>query len=836
MTNKIYSSIFAVLIWVVSSSASVSVIPEPKVLSEKGWSGELTNKWQIVIGEKANQTEKLAAEILQQQIQKRFDMKIAIASEDNAHSDKYIILGLKKNSILLDSLCKKHKLSLTGDENHPDEFIVEVIKEKNKQYVILSGINGRSIIYAQGVFFELLTKKKSKIEFSAVSIHDWASIAWRGRPSWRRRDYLMPGSFEAYTKNRINFIDLRDIDVNESRYNPSFGFRTDGEIDESVAKMMIFEAHKRDIYVYGTVSCGIKKCEELQKVLDAFSQMLKLGVDGIWISFDDAGSGVDPNFTLGQIMEYAKANKVKLEDIGFTSRIGSYHQPESAFNRSIMQVPGMDKISWFFTSNPYKEYADDAARIGIKSKPAWWFNWPRTTGGFTHNSYVGDSFREDGEPYNVIPRMSEGWHNPDDEKLRDAPKYFDHVMIWGIWPEEYVTGIFGIWAWNPQKYNFEKARTVIYEQVFGDAAESARNFDDNLIKVKKLFELPQNMFGLPKGKYPENSLPSRLKNVADRDKATKILADMQKQLAAIKSQSPESTMISKRRLNELFIEPMVATVKYAQKMAETDCPEYTLGIRTEFARKITSLFDYNKVDEVQKIISQASDKYGRELNKIEKEFEKLTPVKSYVSTWKDYLSGIEYWQNLIAGERQNLEKNFAQTTDKINIDELASKTDVFPQDEALIEFDPAEFANHRWRGESLWGIGVKESRGINYVIFSFFQGSTRAYPSYAEVQLDVNIPSDASRLVLNIASDVFDNKIKDNDFGDTKPSRFLEIYADSKKLASFCAADKKDGNGYKVIDLQGIKGAIKLKLRAVNRLATRNHNSIIAIGPVRVLK
>jgi len=110
------------------------------------------------------------------------------------------------------------------------------------------------VIYGQEAFFDLLHKKSEKIVFPIVSVRDWPSIPWRERPSSNIEVHLRPGTFDAYVRNRVNFIDLRDIKVGKG----AFGFQEGSKIDESLLERVITEAHLRGMFIYGTVECAVK--------------------------------------------------------------------------------------------------------------------------------------------------------------------------------------------------------------------------------------------------------------------------------------------------------------------------------------------------------------------------------------------------------------------------------------------------------------------------------------------------------------------------------------------------------------------------------------------------
>ena len=85
-------------------------------------------------------------------------------------------------------------------------------------------------------------------------------------------------------------MDVRDADTPDGY--AAMGFSPGFKIHLPVTKQVLSEAHQRGMFVYGTVSCGVK-ADRHDAVISTFAELIALGVDGIWISLDDTGAGED---------------------------------------------------------------------------------------------------------------------------------------------------------------------------------------------------------------------------------------------------------------------------------------------------------------------------------------------------------------------------------------------------------------------------------------------------------------------------------------------------------------------------------------------------------------
>ena len=190
------------------------ITPAPKVYRDFGSSWPLAAGEQvaIVVGRQVTEPERYAAERLQGLIQRRYQQAIPVLGEDKvpAAARQLIVLGQRSTNSLLDRLCRDRRIELSGQSPGHDGFVIECLEDQGRQVVIVGGSNDRGVIYGQDALFDLLRREGGGIVIPLVSVRDWPSIAWRGRPHSVLRQHLVPGALDAYIRARLNFTDVRD--------------------------------------------------------------------------------------------------------------------------------------------------------------------------------------------------------------------------------------------------------------------------------------------------------------------------------------------------------------------------------------------------------------------------------------------------------------------------------------------------------------------------------------------------------------------------------------------------------------------------------------------------
>ena len=476
---------------VAAGAATCPIVPRPKAYRDSGQVLTLAPETLIVVGAQATEPERYAAEMLQAQIRRRFGVVLPIRSEGEvpAGAPQALLLGQPATNGWLARLCQASRIELGPTAPGPDGFIIECVTEGARQAVLIGGSNPRGVVYGQNAFFDLLERDGERVVFPAVSVRDWPSIAWRGRPHSVLTQHLVPGALDAYVRSRINFTDVRDNpDVTATAVFParkaSMGFPPGRPLDAELVGRVIREAHRRGLFVYGTVSCAVTP-DKVADVLGTFTKLIGLGVDGLWLSFDDSGAGAAAPQVIRGVLALGAQHGMTGRQIAITPPLEEYQHIDREFNRQAASEWGLAEAQWLFTRVPCAADVAAARQIGIGGLPGWWHNLVGIQGGFLHNGGVVCSLRADGRPgYLNLQPLSKGWHAPAYDALREAPQHCGGVLLWGMvggWPEEYQVGALGLWAWDPGTHDWAATRGAVYRLVYGSAGgPAARRFDDRL--------------------------------------------------------------------------------------------------------------------------------------------------------------------------------------------------------------------------------------------------------------------------------------------------------------------------------------------------------------------
>jgi len=556
------------------------ILPQPKELELLGETWDLRD-CAIVIGSAATEPEKYAAGMLSKNIEKRFGLKLAVIDETENLSNYsgLIVLGTNQSNQLLNQISRKNNIKLTETSPGSDDFVIKMLNYQGKQIVLIAGSNRRGVTYGQFAFSQLPKSVGQKISFPTVLVRDWSSIPWRGRNYFDYRHLLEDGVLDAYARARLNWIDVRGEPPwqmhSYSGFSPDYNF-SEKEIRQM--KEVITQAHRRGMFVYGTIRSGVKDTQAIADVMSMSKKLIDIGVDGLWFSFDDAGPGEYPLEVIKQGIALAGRHDITGRAIAIVPPHGSYQLIDTPFNHQAAAVEGMEKTTWFFTRPPCSDDAELSRRIGLEVLPAWWYNWPRTETGFARKGYEGFSMVEGYRPYRQIPQLFEGWgrrhkvnwgHEFSDwkefqvgyEDLRDADKNINTFTFWcADYGDEYLVTIAGFWCWNPKSFDHQQVSRYIYSTVFGKPLiETARQFDSKLKSLKKLYA-PFDV----DTKFDPVKNPRRLKNEKDKPEAEQLIASMSALLDKLKQQAPKFSLLSTERLKEYYLDPMTIELNMAK--------------------------------------------------------------------------------------------------------------------------------------------------------------------------------------------------------------------------------------------------------------------------------
>lgn len=669
--------------------ADCPIYPVPKEY-KPGKQVALAPETLVVLGQKASEQERYAADRLVQKIAQRFQITLKIVAENEiAGHDSLIVLGTNESNPLLTRICKENKIELSKKSPGFNGFVIQFVSEKEKSIFLIGGSDVNGVIYGQEAFFDLIKYKKiakksdetksggvksvetksggtksvetkertaasgtrnpGAIIVEAASIRDWPSIAWRGRPHSVLKHHLRSGELDAYVRARLNFSDLRDNpEVKETLLfdarKASMGFPPGKPIDQALVSEMIRQSHQRGIFLYATVSCSIKM-DQFAQLAKTYDELLELGADGLWVSMDDTGGGDDPIGLVRKIMQYCSDHGLSGRKIAFTPPPAEYQNIDKPLNHQLAKLPVFNEALWYFTRVPCQADRVLTEKMGLKNKPGWWYNYVETgktydpKGGFLNTKWLVTSLRKDGRPgYMDLQPIDWGWGFPNFDKIRDAAQNTSQVHLWGLcggWPAEYALGMFGLWAWNPEKADFNHACRSIYRYVYGEELVTTMlDFDKKYGELKLFFELPGGWSYKPENQWP------RLKDPKNRAEVLKRIDLLEKMAGEISLKAGRESALAPDRLEYCYLEPMRTSLVYARKFASFDFPEYDFSDlikKHEMANKIKNAKDNFTTSSQKsasvKIAPETKKIIADKLQRFEKDFSELKGAERYLEKW-----------------------------------------------------------------------------------------------------------------------------------------------------------------------------------------------------------
>ena len=562
-------------------------------------------------------------------------------------------------------------------------------------------------------------------------------------------------------------------------------------------------------------------------------------MDGLWLSFDDAGEGISAASLVEQVLAMAKKRGLKEHDIVMTPPAGSYHNIETQWNKTMASQSGMDDIVWFFTRTPCDCEVETARKIGLTNTlPGWWHHWPRPAAGLVNGPYGVSLY--DKTPYFEPQPLKVGWHMPTYNELQKASLYTDTVVACASGAEEYVMPVLGIWAWDPQKHDWDTTRREIYSYVFGpENADKVKRFDDSFSELKSLFTKVQY-----KTKSPE-LWPPRLIDAGNKGRAAKLAEQMEAELKAIKAGAGQGAIVSSERLQKIYFEPMDDAVVYAKKFSSLEFPEYTLK---GFAQKTKTLAAVQP-EKVQSRIDQVKPGVLKQLEEIKTELASVQNVDSYIQYWNELLSGPEYYQKLIKSAKKRKadeKKRLAEmavifpTVVKGNYKELLKAQEQPPKGKVLAEITPAQIAASAptWTGDG-WGVGLYKAGKRQSLAIAFDPNKTCKAGDYVNVPVSLVIPEykGTLRLQIFVAQQACGNVER------YRGARSSVIALGSRWAWLQDSANSMAGNEWITLEVAASdEGAIKagdtinILFHVTNTRTVENYGTTVFFGPIRLIE
>ncbi len=786
------------------------------------WSGSIElepGSTAIIVGDSAADPEKEGARILQAYVLKRFGQEWPVLRENEASTAKVqVLIGQRGTSRRVADLCAKHAIDLSEATPGWDGYIIEVFCDAARTTVLIGGSNARGAAYGQDTLQQMLWEDKGKLKLATASVRDAPRIPWRGRPQTAVSHYLRPGEMDLYVSARINFIDLR---------GGIYAFEPGEELNASEILQAVDQAHRRGIFVFGTVNCGVPGGRH-RDVLKTFEDILKLGADGVWLSFDDKGPGEDPVTLTKEVLKLYHGCRTNQRLVAITPPKGSYQQVDTEFNRKIMAVEGMSKGLWFWTGVPSTGAVEVAQSIGLKARPGWWHNWPRI---FVTHAYTG------------LPPLSLGWHQAGYDTLANGGECLDAIMPWGgnSFGQDYITPTIGWWGWNPAKHDWNALRSRIYRTVFGPGEEAvAVQFDDKL----------QELFGCFRYSVKDSedlpASPPRLIHDTKRSAAQKLLEDLGQLLEELERTAPAKTLVSQQELDSKYLEPMRREIEVHARTANLSFPEEWWP---EHQRKILEAIYSGGRDELGLLMSKGAERVLAQVEAIGKALPSDPRVGRYVEWWRTRAQlDAGGWEKLLDGREKALKNRVREYGRQV----VATGTML----EGL-KTPPLEWGIGRWQVSNrvlatvepstsgyFWGgwlAGIHEMQGSSVAVFAADRRAPGEVGEYAELPVRVPFCGSGTNLSLLLYvscanKDLFSNTMVRYRWAGY---RYLVLLLGEEVLWEADLGRVPERGEWFMVRLPVLRKDMRelpLRLRVEDRKLSINNYTICFVGPVRLIE
>lgn len=811
----------------IAGVAPVKIVPQPKQITFDDAAPLLlpAGTVGIVIGDKASEPEQYAAESLQKSVAKITGQNWPVLreGEDASKFRTLVLIGQRSTNKLLDGICTDQSIGLSDKSPGFDGYVMKFINRGGQDVVLIGGCNARATIFGQDTLTQLLSVSRGKVMLTKADLRDWPSVPWRGKPSTHVENHMQPGIMDEYMVARLNFIDLR---------NDIYAFHVGDTLQVDNIKKVVADAHRRGMIVFGTVACSLDRTKH-DAVLAMFSQLIELGVDGLWVSFDDQGPGEDPVGLLTKVLELAKQHGIPSSYIAVTPPKGSYQVINGPFNKQILKMPGMQDALWFFTCIPSKEELAAAQALGLKRKLGWWHNWPKIPGNVTLSTNVPSySFLTSGLgpkqgqlSYWPVPQLKYGWNEPSYRSLSDGGETTEAVMQWGgtEFKLEYTIPVFGWWGWAPENHDWSADRDRIYTRVYGAARVAvARKFDDLYEELTSYFVFP----GAP-----------CLKDQASRAQALRIVAKMEAELKVLEATKPADSWVDQKRLQNVFLGPARTEVATAKASIEAAWPEYWWDAHQ---RDVLNAICDGDTAKAGKLISEAEPRIVAELRNIEKAMPQAK-VLDYATACKARASlDPSGWQRVLAERADEHARRIAdfeyRKTGSFGKTMLRNLNTV-PTELKLVG---TVMPGTRQQFSGQWIGGPTQAGADKVYAFTYPLKQWERPGDYCEVDVSVPVHPHAGWKGLQFFLNTYANDeiAYEKVLGRWMGRSFIQLKYQDKVLWEADAGQPRGGGEWVTVALPNVgddQTEIKLTLRVECRMASFNYGALVLIGPMRAV-
>ncbi|MCI5779581.1 MAG: hypothetical protein MR051_07205 [Lentisphaeria bacterium] len=618
MFRRIIVSFLACAAIGAAAAGDCPVIPRPRTYRADGDAVALptAEKMAIVVAPKPHEVVTYAAERLQKTLFRLTGRQIAIAETVPENVELIIRMGLPECEADLAAACGKAGIDISPASWGYDGFVIHFTPGQ----VHLAAAEPRALIYAQEVLCAMIKREGDRHLLTVAEVRDHAGIRWRSY-SWNSCQWYNDVNLDAYADARMNCIELRDGFAKDlyGHYGYPYNYPITGENERKV----IAAAHRRGMFVWGVVACAAAP-ENHPQVVGQVEKLIALGVDGVYISYDDPGKVQGAEALIRQIVDTAKKHGIAGERIAFLPPYPDYAKFYSDFNLKMLQsVPELRDATWFLTASPSPENLAMLKDMGIRKKFGWFFNWPM--GNRDAPAYQRPFFFERAYlPLGDFDDFDRGMDWLDDEMLARADRCLSSAMVWTREYPETLAQFFGAWAWNPGAASTRELRKRAYTRLYGaELADAAAEFDRYLTGVNHNLSFIGDDFW--------TKCLWRLRDVRNRRHVNHMLAKMKPLAARIVMEAPSHTWIDREHLQKEYLIPMQKTVAWLERLVNTRFPE---EIVPDFDRQ--SAQSYLRLKRAD-FLREQRKKLVPVLNDIECNFGRQRHVPQYLKKWRNKL-------------------------------------------------------------------------------------------------------------------------------------------------------------------------------------------------------
>ena len=803
-----------------AAAAPRPLVPAPR---EVKWSAEPPLELPegatvIATGANAAEPEREAARMLGEFVARRFGRELPVvdAAALPANARVVIALGRPVNNPWVAAWCRDERVDPGTNGPGADGYLIGAGRDGERHVLCVAGADPRGVAYGQDTLAQMLATEGGRLVWHRGRVSDAPVVPWRGRPQTQVKHYLRPGELDLYVTSRVNFIDLR---------GGIYAFEPGDKLDAEEIRAAVTAAHRRGLVVFATVNCGIPRSAHAA-ALGTFRELLALGADGVWLSFDDKGPGEAPAELIPQVLRLGR-ELGRGGHVAITPPKGSYPKVTTDFNARTMAIPGMERALWFWTAPPAPELLAEARALGLRGKPGWWHNWPRL---FTAHTYTG------------IPPMSLGWSAPDDALLAAGGESLDAVMPWGgnALGQWHVVPVIGWWGWNPARHDWEATRRRIAGAVFGEErAEMALRFDDRLRDLFSRFTYSyKDGEGLPLA-------PPRVRSEADRATAGKLITELGTLLEQLASPGATGSLLAPEEREQAYLRPM-------RREWETHRATATLRFPEDWwpghQRALLSALRAGDDARADALASEGRARAGQQIDAASAALAGFPKIEGYLAWWRRRAAlDAAGWRTLLAERQKALEariKDYGRLADPARM--LAG-----------LKAPPLEWGIGRWQvanrllatalpepREQFWGdwlAGRHPQPGAEAVVFAASRKTPGQLGEFAELPASLPVSGRRDRLgvllfVSAVNKDLFSNTLVPFRWAGY---RALTLSWRGRVLWETDVGAVPETGGWHLVRLPRIPDdvpALELTLRVEDRRTSLNNYTVVCTGPLRLLE